>query len=254
MHRSGFSLIKLSIVLLIIGLLIGSVLVGKHLIRAAELRTLHSQFEEYMTAVHVFRGKYNCLPGDCNTINEFFDLPVQPCVELGSPPSSTACPGDGNGQIANTMLDDEPYGVWQHLAVAGLIPGVFSGSRLSDDQYFKEGYNCPTTISDSHCWMWTYSEIGPYSEEKGTLMSTMPTSPSFIADIFDGGGFGNYGLVTAAEALQHDLKFDDGDPNTGQVLSAGDFWMPTCTSPTVPPTYNTSEPGNNCIIIYKTGF
>src|SRR3954466_4808654 len=60
----GFTLIELSIVLVIIGLIIGSVLVGQDLIEAATIRATVSQLEKYKTAVGTFRTKYNALPGD----------------------------------------------------------------------------------------------------------------------------------------------------------------------------------------------
>src|SRR5579872_6907625 len=62
--ESGFTLVELSIVLVIIGLIISSVLVGQDLIRSAELRATVTQLEGYNAAVGTFRGKYNGLPGD----------------------------------------------------------------------------------------------------------------------------------------------------------------------------------------------
>jgi len=44
--KSGFTLIELSIVLVIIGLIVGGILVGQDLIRAAELRKLYSEKEK----------------------------------------------------------------------------------------------------------------------------------------------------------------------------------------------------------------
>jgi prepilin-type N-terminal cleavage/methylation domain-containing protein len=61
--RAGFTLIELSIVLVIIGLVVGGVLVGRDLICAAELRAQISQIEKYNTAVNTFYGKYGGLPG-----------------------------------------------------------------------------------------------------------------------------------------------------------------------------------------------
>lgn len=62
--QSGFTLIELSIVLVIIGLIVGGILVGQDLIKAAELRATVGQKEKYDTAVNTFRGKYNGIPGD----------------------------------------------------------------------------------------------------------------------------------------------------------------------------------------------
>ena len=60
----GFTLVELSIVLVIIGLIIGGVLVGRDLITAATVRAQIAQIEKYQTAVNTFRGKYGYLPGD----------------------------------------------------------------------------------------------------------------------------------------------------------------------------------------------
>ncbi|MBY6117485.1 prepilin-type N-terminal cleavage/methylation domain-containing protein [Mameliella alba] len=72
MVRSGFSLVELSIVLVILGLLIGGVLTGQNLIRAAELRSVMTEFKTYQTAVMTFRDKYFALPRDMTNATDFF--------------------------------------------------------------------------------------------------------------------------------------------------------------------------------------
>jgi prepilin-type N-terminal cleavage/methylation domain-containing protein len=63
-NEAGFTLVELSIVLVIIGLIVGGVLVGQDMIRAAEIRSTISQIERYNSAVNTFRDKYGNLPGD----------------------------------------------------------------------------------------------------------------------------------------------------------------------------------------------
>jgi len=63
--KSAFTLIELSIVIVIIGLLAGGVLVGKDLIAYAEMRRFISDYQEYESAYNTFKLKYNCIPGDC---------------------------------------------------------------------------------------------------------------------------------------------------------------------------------------------
>src|SRR6201999_1632157 len=89
--EQGFTLIELSIVLVIIGLIVGGVLVGQDLIRAAAVRAQISQIEKYQTAVNTFRGKYGGLPGD---------LSASSAAQFGfvSRGGSTG-QGDGNGVI-----------------------------------------------------------------------------------------------------------------------------------------------------------
>ncbi len=61
----AFTLIELSIVLVIIGLIVGGVLVGRDLITAANIRAQIKQITDIETQMQTFRTKFNCLPGDC---------------------------------------------------------------------------------------------------------------------------------------------------------------------------------------------
>src|SRR5580693_9186033 len=69
---AGFTLIELSIVLVIIGLIIGGVLVGQDLINAAQARAIITDIERFNTAANTFESKYGCLPGDCVNATNFF--------------------------------------------------------------------------------------------------------------------------------------------------------------------------------------
>lgn len=64
MKNKGFTLIELSIVLVIIGLIVGGILIGRDMIRAAEIRSLISEKNQYIVATNNFRNKYNAMPGD----------------------------------------------------------------------------------------------------------------------------------------------------------------------------------------------
>src|SRR6201999_103149 len=87
--EQGFTLIELSIVLVIIGLIVGGVLVGQDLIRAAEIRATLTQVEKFNTAVNTFYGKYGALPGDMNNgVALTFGFLSR---------AGTAGQGDGNG-------------------------------------------------------------------------------------------------------------------------------------------------------------
>lgn len=63
-HKQGFTLIEMSVVLVIIGLIVGGVLAGRSLIEQACERAQITQIERYRTATNTFYGKYNALPGD----------------------------------------------------------------------------------------------------------------------------------------------------------------------------------------------
>ncbi|MFO0388554.1 MAG: type II secretion system protein [Alphaproteobacteria bacterium] len=80
-RQQGFTLIELSIVLVIIGLVTAGVLVGKDLINQAELRSIITDVEKYNTAVNTFKVKYCCLAGDCPFATDFL---VHKPVEVGA--------------------------------------------------------------------------------------------------------------------------------------------------------------------------
>src|ERR1700689_1860224 len=94
MRHSGFTLIELSIVLVIIGLIVGGILVGQDLIKAAEVRAQISQVEKYKSAVNTFMVKFDALPGD---------MPLATANQFGftTGASCDGSPGfrDGNGLI-----------------------------------------------------------------------------------------------------------------------------------------------------------
>ena len=70
-QQRGFTLIELSIVIVIIGLIAGGILVGKDMIRAAEIRAIATELQHYRAAVKTFEATYDALPGDMTNATEF---------------------------------------------------------------------------------------------------------------------------------------------------------------------------------------
>ncbi len=52
--RHGFSLVELSIVLVILGLLTGGILTGQNLIHAAELRSVTTEFSAFSQQIEFY--------------------------------------------------------------------------------------------------------------------------------------------------------------------------------------------------------
>ncbi len=117
----AFSLVELSIVLVILGLLVGGILAGQSLIRASELRTVSADVSRYNQAMLAFKDKYFALAGDITNATAFWGTAAS-CPGTYTTPSSdnTTCNGDGNGQVTSI----ETWRTWQQLTAAGLTQAI----------------------------------------------------------------------------------------------------------------------------------
>ena len=211
---AGFTLIELSIVLVIIGLIIGGILVGQDLINAAAIRAQVSQIEKYNTAVHTFQLKYGYLPGD---------IPDTQANQLGL----TLVGGNANGIIEGLDPGDGEEGVfWVHLSQANLIDGSFNTatSWIGNVLYSGSGVDLffpPAKIGQgNYIYTWNggplvYQQIpGPVSDGYNYFGLSQVTQVNGVLDCISG----KVGL-SVSQALSIDTKIDDGYPQTGRVLA-----------------------------------
>lgn len=236
-RKSAFSLVELAIVLVILGLLAGGVLSGQSLIRAAELRSMTTDFDRYRTAIYNFRDKYFSLPGDMNNATKFWGSAGgdgtgidTACTDVVSTTKAT-CNGNGDGIIRDATNTSwaELWLAWQHLANAGLIEGQYSGSinGLTSGQLI--GKVVPRgKISNTGYQFWT--------EARSASGWTGSGSAETLGFIRFGGTYsgsdapiriGNNAL-SPEQAWNIDTKLDDGKPGTGI------FWVHAAKSGTNP--------------------
>lgn len=232
-NEKGFTLVELSIVLVIIGLIVGGVLVGQDLIKAAQVRAVVSQLQQYDAAINTFRSKYDGLPGDFTRAVAF---------NLGTAVAN----GNGNGLIDNlgtplASFQTEAQQIWHQLSAASLIGGNYlaSGAVMGTD--FPEN-----------------------KLKKGGIVafSRPGSSLNYYAVGIGSTGF-TYGAgLTPSEAFGIDSKLDDGAPLTGIVRAAlhttGTIVAPdvpaqgaagdqtTCATNGTPVEYNVSAEVNLC--------
>ena len=213
-HRSveeGFTLVELSIVLVIIGLIIGGVLVGQDMIKAAEIRSTVSQIQEYDTAANTFRDKYEYVPGD---------VAGAKATILGLTARSGAIGrGDGNGLIqaaaasgaASIYLGYETALYWRDLNQMSLVAGSFD------------------TASDALITSATPDTNKLYMPEakikRGNLITVFASTGRNYYQITGvtavaAGVYTLTAVLSPQEAMNLDQKLDDGRPLTGVVRAA----------------------------------
>ena len=177
--ESGFTLVEIAIVLVIIGLLLGGILKGQEMITQAKIKNLINDFNGVTVAVTSYQDRYRSLPGDDPNATTRWTVQA---------PAS----GNGNGIIQglynDATLTTESHLFWQHLRIAGFVPGLTTGTSAGQP---------PTNAAGGL--------IGVESGTPGTnglgftaLIICFSNLPEKVASAIDG-------------------QMDDGVPNSGQV-------------------------------------
>jgi prepilin-type N-terminal cleavage/methylation domain-containing protein len=129
----GFTLVEISIVMIIIGLLIGGIFGGMKLVDNANVQRTVQDIKAIESSALTFRDIYRALPGDIRNPNTRIpNCTVAPC----------ATTGNGNRQIgvvsvtAQITNTDENFTFWHHLQAANLVQMDYSNTLTMD---FGEG-------------------------------------------------------------------------------------------------------------------
>ncbi len=225
--KKGFTLIEITIVVVVIALIIGGVLLGRDLISAAKAISQVSQFSQYQHATEIFESKYNALPGD---------MPPELAATLQfQVRAGTSGRGDNsrNYMHPNSLLTDfyvEEVGYektlyWRDLSESKLIPETFNTATDACPPITAgemELYFPRAKLDDgSHIFLYSggneqknYYELTKMVAVAASL-SCMPTRAH---------------ATRPAIAYMIDSKMDDGLPRTGSVLSG--HFLPGLIGPT----------------------
>jgi prepilin-type N-terminal cleavage/methylation domain-containing protein len=255
----GFSLVELSIVLVILGLLTGGILTGQNLIRAAELRSVVTEYQTYQTALQTFRDKYFAIPGDMTNATSFWGDNASACADAGIADGSPGtCNGNGDGNIglgvANATAERLQF--WTQLALAGLIEGSYSGIAgpgSSSDSTLGE--NIPASRLSSAGWF-----VQDNTENNTDVYSTVIYGNSMVYGRSGAGSWPSGSIMTPAEAWGIDKKVDDGRPAYGRLVARG--WNNTCaaaddgssTANDPEASYRLSDDSIQCALIFPRFF
>lgn len=220
--QAGFTLIELSIVLVIVGLVVGGIVVGREMIDVAKTRSQISQIQNFQTATTIFREKYGGTPGDLafNKASQFGFTTFSCANGNDRLEDHTLCSGQktyGQGGCSGEVLL-----FWTQLSAAGLIEGNYIGTSTTP------------TVSGSD--LFNYVPKSRIENLPVIAVNAMPYGNSSLADVMGkryfnlvnvsscSSGWGFWGSVQPEWYALHpllafniDSKMDDGNPLAGKV-------------------------------------
>ena len=264
--KSAFSLIELSIVLIVIGLWIAGITGGASLIKSSELRSVMGEARGYAVAVNAFYSQFNALPGDYNTAVGY------------------AAAGDGDSTIeyyaAASAAGSESSNAWVALKAIGAVTDITTTSGpVTATTAPSFGATAPASKVKSSGWAFDYRAISyttgsPFTSESASqnvvvlsgaigtasLAVTSSTATAHVS-LVNGANVSSAALL-ASDALSIDAKIDDGAATTGKVkgLNPGLAAIPASSSTAVtncyfgasaPYAYNTSNSSKSCALTYQ---
>ncbi len=232
--KSAFSLIELSIVLIIIGLLIAGVTGGASLIKSSELRAVASEARAFTTSINGFYNQFNAYPGDYTTaISGSSTGDGDNTIEYGS----------GGGGTAS-----EGRNAWVQMKAAGIIDSnVLSAatSVVATTTAASFGSSVPASKIKSSGWDLDYNATSGVLQN--VLVLTGATGTYSSGNTLVNGTSVAGGAITPTDALSVDTKIDDGVANTGKVRGVTST-TGTCNSSG---TYSTSTTTKVCALSYQ---
>ncbi len=252
----AFTLVEMSIVLVIVGLLVGGVAIGTSVLRNSEMQTVISDYTKYANAFNQFIVQYGSPPGDLKDATSYWGDNATVCADAtitnGSPGT---CNGDGNSII--TDIGAEPNMAWTHLQLAKLIAGnnfitativnpPASGTTVPAGRLTGSGWVLFNNSAFVGTGMW-------YNQDLGNLLS-IGRPVSIGTNLYVGGN----PVMTATEAWQIDAKIDDGKPATGRILTLNPTGsgtpVPNCATTSVDATaaYNVTYSDKACSLMMST--
>jgi len=222
MSKKGFTLIELSIVLLILFLIAGGIIGGSKLISNAKINNLIKEIAMYQQQIVVFKKKYGYLPGQMPNAREYH---------------SHLTNGAGLDHYYHPNEEDirekvtENFKIFDHLHAFGLSD--FKPSNSSPNQ-IKVGVNVPASSGFKEIGFSFYSLDYGERYDRNTQSAEFPEYYNNVMVIgrhktnsYTVGKF-----LTGAQAFKIDSKIDDGIPSTGRIYAVKNkhSLAPKCTT------------------------
>lgn len=213
--KSAFSLIELSIVLIIIGLLIAGITGGASLIKSSELRSVMGEARGYAVSVNSFFTQYDRYPGDSDTA-------------VGT---NSKCNGDRDNIIEylNTTNCAEGLDAWNDLRDIGAIDLSLALGDTQTGNGTSAFTSVPSVVpvtnipgSKTKGNGWAFDNIlnvtgEALSQNYVVLTGVTVNAKTKLIDTGTTTDRAAAPALSAPDALSIDSKIDDGKTNAGNI-------------------------------------
>jgi Tfp pilus assembly major pilin PilA len=232
--RKGFSLVEMSIIVIIIGLILAAVMKGQVIIDVAKVRAVVSEVNGYKASVNSFYAKYSALPGDFSEASAYWT-------------SAITINGNGDGKIAfqNDVGAYEGYQAWQHLSNEKMVNIPLLGTQTVNAAVLD------TDVPKSRMgggYFFDYGSVANLTQDNILILGVplAVTGSIYPARLnLDSG-------LTPQQAYDIDVKIDDGLPLQGAVQAAeGNTALPGGCIVTSGNIYHISVVEKKCILAFK---
>jgi prepilin-type N-terminal cleavage/methylation domain-containing protein len=250
--KSGFTLVELSIAILIISLVSVGVFKSNDLVDAYRRQKTVKEYTEYLSAFKTFQAKYEYLPGDFPDASRIWSGQLN---------------GDGDGIMDGELNTHYGYlleGVyaWGHLSKEGLVSGNYPGNPTSkcydtdgictgtgglniteNGIFISQGVHAPVAPVRNYTsvergrpfWIATADSLaGKFNNTSGIRAGWKILQNHFILSkefIYRWGGNLNiYRSISCKDISLIDSKVDDFKPFTGNIICGGTYDCRGCVS------------------------
>jgi len=230
-NNSGFSLVEMTVVIVVIGIIVGAVVSSKSMLRNYRVMSVISDVEEFRASIDAFSSKYKSLPGDMSDAADYWSA----CTDTGG----NTCNGDDNGMVEYVATAArEDLRAWEHLNHAEMVKNDFTGREDVSGNLVVD-VNVPISKTKSGAFDLFY-----YTDSTGRVGNMIRFASVNGANL-------DAGVITPQEAENIDLKIDDGKSLSGEVVGENGDGVTGCidTVPT-PDEYDLDGVVKDCILSF----
>lgn len=263
----GFTLIEMSIVLMIIAAVVAAVLSGRAILATSQLQSVISETSKLTTAIGQFKESFQGMPGDITGAAAQWGTDSSGCPTGGG--TSGTCDGNADGRIGSNCGSGtwsstyayESFRAWQHLSNSGLYSTSLTGVTASGTFVTSLNSNIPSSSLSGAGYVLLWLDDPSVCSNNQQLLTSSGAYGNVITLVgklaMNGGGtaYTVTSALTTDQISGIDGKVDDGVPGTGNVRSfgAGTTGCATTTAATTA-AYSLTTSGRICAPIFLTGY